>query len=66
MAKGFMTRRSGNPPNPSYEVNMIQFFAMPGSSGKIRLKVQKPSDSDGVMIRQKSSAWVSGDTKDTL
>lgn len=65
MAKGFMTRRSGNPPNPSYETNMISFFPMPGSSGKIRLRVKKPSDSDGVMIRQKSSAWASGDTKDT-
>ena len=44
---------------------MIQFFAIPGASGKVRLKVEKPVGSDGAMLRYKTSAWTSGDTKDT-
>jgi hypothetical protein len=48
-----------------YTQNMVQFFAMPGSSGKVRIKVQKPSDAEEVMIRRKLSAWAPSDTKDT-
>lgn len=65
MAKGFMTRRSGNLPSTAYEGNMIEFFSIPGASGKIRLKVEKPIDADGVMLRHKTTAWANGDTKDT-
>lgn len=48
-----------------YTANMVKFFAIPGTTGKVRLKVEKPADSIGVMIRYKTTAWSSGDTKDT-
>jgi len=52
-------------PATPYTENMIKFFAMPSSSGKIRLKVEKPAGSTGAMLRYKTTAWTSGDTKDT-
>ncbi len=41
---------------------MIQFFAVPGASGKIRLKIEKPLAASSVTIRYKTIPWVSADT----
>jgi hypothetical protein len=41
----------------AYTDNMIQFFAIPGISGKIRLKVEKPATAEGVMIRRSDTDY---------
>ncbi len=44
--------------NPkAYTENMVQFFAMPGPSGTVRLKIEKPSAADGVKIYRSTSAY---------
>lgn len=52
-----------------YSGKMVQFYAIPAKTdsgtGRVRLKVEKPVGSTGVMIRYKTSAWVDTDTKDT-
>jgi len=48
-----------------YITSMTLFFSIPSSTGKTRLKIEKPITSDGVMLRHKTTAWTSGDTKDT-
>jgi|GEM_PF-667210 len=47
----------------TYTENMAQFYAVPGTSNRARLKVQFPAsgDADGVMLRHKTTAWGSGD-----
>ena len=45
-----------------YTADMVKFFAIPGASGKVRLKVEKPTGSTGAMLRYKTTAWASGDT----
>ena len=42
--------------------DMVTFFAIPGASGKVRLKLEMPEDANSVMIRYKTTAWESGDT----
>jgi len=52
--------------NPKeYTEDMIQFVAIPGTSGIVRLKIEMPADADGVMVRRKTSAWASGDDNTT-
>lgn len=52
-----------------YSGKMVQFYAIPAKTdsgtGRVRLKVEKPVGSTGVMIRYKTSAWVESDTRDT-
>jgi hypothetical protein len=60
-----MVGRTNSNGNPPYRKNMIQFFVTPGASGKIRLKIEKPTDSSGVIIRYKTTPWASGDDRNT-
>ncbi len=40
-----------------YTDDMDSFFAIPGTSGKIRLKIKMPATADGAMIRRSTSAY---------
>ena len=40
-----------------YTDDMDSFFAVPGISGKIRLKIKMPATAEGVMIRRSTSAY---------
>lgn len=45
----------------SYYGEMLQFFAIPGASGQIRLKIQTPLDAEGAMVRYKTTPWDTSD-----
>lgn len=52
---------NAKPMAPPYDGIMLKFYAIPGASGKVRLKLEMPEDASAVMIRYKTTAWADGD-----